>query len=56
MKDDEQRRDAKLNQEISNALQVEIESEDANFDEDLEIEYKLYRLEKLVERRPLLLK
>lgn len=26
------------------------------FNDDLEIEYKLFRLEKLVERRPLLLK
>jgi len=49
-------RDAKLNAEINRVLQIEGEiDQDKVLDEEDEIEYKLYRLEKLVERRPLLL-
>lgn len=55
--DAEAERDEKLNAEINRVLQIEGEiSQDKTLDEEDEIEYKLFRLEKLVERRPLLLK
>ena len=43
--------------EINKALGIKPgpEDDDRTLDEDLEVEYKLFRIEKLLERRPLLL-
>jgi len=50
-----EKKDEKLNEEINKVLGIDEEIVEKP-DEDMEIEYKFYRLEKLVERRPLLLK